>query len=32
MSGFSMRLISKDKTNSIKIPKAYLMGYLKVAQ
>lgn len=32
MSGFSMRLISKDKTNIIKIPKAYLMGYLKIAK
>ena len=30
--GFSMRLMSKKKTNSIKIPKAYLMGYLKVAK
>ena len=30
--GFSMRLISNKKTNSIKIPKAFLMGYLKVAQ
>ena len=31
-NGFSMKLISKDKTSSIKIPKAFLMGYLKVAQ
>jgi hypothetical protein len=30
--GFSMRLMSKKKTNSIKIPKAYLMGYLKIAK
>lgn len=30
--GFSMRLISNKKTSSIKIPKAFLMGYLKVAQ
>ena len=30
--GFSMRLISDSKTNKIEIPKAYLMGYLKVAQ
>ena len=30
--GFSMRLISDKKTNKIEIPKAYLMGYLKVAQ
>jgi len=30
--GFSMRLISEKKSNSIEIPKAYLMGYLQVAQ
>ena len=30
--GFSMRLISDKRTNKIEIPKAYLMGYLKVAQ
>ena len=30
--GFSMRLMSKKKTNSIKISKAYLMGYMKVAK
>ncbi len=30
--GFSMRLISDKKTISIKIPKAFLVGYLKVAQ
>jgi hypothetical protein len=30
--GFSMRLISDKKTNSIEIPRAYLMGYLRVAQ
>ena len=30
--GFSMRLISDSETNKIEIPKAYLMGYLKVAQ
>lgn len=30
--GFSMRLISKKKTNKIDLSKAYLMGYLKVAQ
>jgi hypothetical protein len=30
--GFSMRLKSKKKTNQIKIPKTYLMGYLDVAQ
>jgi len=27
-----MRLISDKKTNSIEIPRAYLMGYLSVAQ
>jgi hypothetical protein len=32
IDGFSMRLISDKKTNKIEIPKAYLMGYLKVAQ
>jgi hypothetical protein len=32
VDGFSMRLISDKKTNKIEIPKAYLMGYLKVAQ
>ena len=31
-NGFSMRLISDKKTNSIEIPRAYLMGYLSVAQ
>ena len=30
--GFSMRLISDKQTTKIEIPKAYLMGYLKVAQ
>ena len=30
--GFSMRLMSKKKTSSFKIPKAYLMGYMKVAK
>ena len=30
--GFSMRLISDKKTNSIEIPRAYLMGYLSVVQ
>jgi plasmid stability protein len=32
VDGFSMRLISDKRTNKIEIPKAYLMGYLKVAQ
>lgn len=32
VDGFSMRLISDKKTNKIELPKAYLMGYLKVAQ
>ena len=32
VDGFSMRLISDKKTTKIEIPKAYLMGYLKVAQ
>ena len=31
-SGFLMRLISKKKTNKIKISKPYLMGYLKVVE
>ena len=31
-NGFSMRLISDKKTNSIEIPRAYLMGYLSVVQ
>ena len=30
--GFSMRLISEQKTNTIKLSKAYLMGYLQAAQ
>jgi hypothetical protein len=31
-SGFTMRINSKRKTNKVKISKAYLMGYLKIAQ
>ena len=31
-SGFSMRLISKKKTNKVVLSKPYIMGYLKVAQ
>lgn len=30
--GFSMRLKSKNKTNQIKLSKAYLMGYLDIAR
>ena len=30
--GFTIRFNSKRKSNKIKVSKAYLMGYLKVAQ